>query len=229
MLSVIVPYRPDGGHRDRSWEWVRSRWEALLPRADIVIGTDDGGSSPGEFNHPLAINRAVADSVGDVLLIADADTAFDPLWVERANLLVEYGEAPWIMPMYYDKLTERFSSWVLEQDPRLIIEPTADDIDWRGSNVSWAGLIMVSRTAFNFVGGYDERFAWWGADDVAFGLTMDALIGRHLRLKGSAFHLWHPQPASDTQHPHSAAQNRLVEKYKAAAGDKRAMQLVRFE
>lgn len=228
MLSVIVPYRPDHGHRDKSWAWVKARWETLLPEAEIIVASDDGGSSPGEFNHPLAINRAVKQSLGDVLLIADADTAFDPHWVQRAHLLVECRECAWVMPTYYDKLTPAFSEWVLEQDTRLIIEPTIDDIEWEGKSVSWSGLVVVPREGFNFVEGYDERFAWWGADDVAFGLTMDALWGKHTRLKGAAYHLWHPQPTTDTRHPSARWQNMLVERYKAAAEDADAIREVRF-
>lgn len=230
MLSVLVPYRPDNGYRDRAWAWLDARYQKTLPEFEMIVSSDQGGLSPGQFNHPLAINRAAEHATGDVFLIADADTAFDPEWVTEAVRLVASGEAPWVLPQQYVKITRMYTEWLLDSDPACPIAMT-DSIpaEWIGYGVSWAGLVVVPRAGFETVGGYDERYAWWGPDDSSFGLSMDTLHGPHVRLPGAAFHLWHPQPISDTyHHGHFDEQRELAERYQAAAGDVEAMTKVRF-
>jgi hypothetical protein len=225
VISVLVPYRPDGGHRDRAWEWIRRRWTEF--DVELVIEADDGGEHPGEFNHPRAINRAAARAAGDVFIVADADTAFDPAWVRDAVHRVTDGAARWCLPRCYDKLTEASTAKLLAGAPTAAIG--AYDVEWCGDSVSWAGLVVVPREAFDRVGGYDERIAWWGADDVCFGLTMDALWGRHTRVAGAAMHLWHPQPSEHTYgHRRHPGQQALVNRYVAAAENPEAIRKVRF-
>lgn len=31
-VSVLVPYRSDGGHRQKTWEWLAARWAGLFPQ-----------------------------------------------------------------------------------------------------------------------------------------------------------------------------------------------------
>lgn len=228
MLSVLVPYRPDGGHRDRIWRWLSERWATLHPDVEVITDSDDGGATPGQFNHPLAINRAAARARGDVFLIADCDTAANAGWVRTALDLVERGKAPWVLPTLYIQTTEHSAAKLLAE-PADVRIPAGIEAQWVGENVSWAGLVMVPRAAFEKIGGYDERFAYWGPDDAAFGITMDTLHGTHRRLSGAAFHIWHPQPITDTfHHGHFDEQRELVERYQAAAGDPDAIRTVRF-
>lgn len=225
-LSVLVPYRPDGGHRTRAWEWLARRY-AEMPDVELVVRGDDGGANPGEFNHPLAINRAAAAATGDVFMIADCDTAFDYAWVRRAHDMVHGRDAPWVLPRFYAKLDKRSSERLLHGAPDAGIDKFT--AEWIGDSVSVAGLVVIGRDAFEYVGGYDERFAFWGSDDVAFALSVDTLVGRHVRLEGSAYHLWHPQPLTQTYgHARHREQYQLTELYKAAVGDGRAMSAVRY-
>ena len=227
-LSILVPYRPDGGQRDRSWSWLRARWAHQHPGVEVVVGCDDGGDTPGQFNHPLAINRAAAEAGGDIFLIADCDTAANPEWVDRAAHLIDSGEAPWVMPTHYIQTSPEAAEEILA-GPVYAVLPMDVPAVWVGVNVSWAGLVMVPRHAFELTGGYDERYAYWGPDDASFGITMDTLHGDHVRLPGAAFHIWHPQPITDTfHHGHFDEQRQLVERYQAAAGDPVAIREVRF-
>lgn len=227
MISVLVPYRPDGGQREETWQWLKQRWLSMGAAVELIAESDDGGAHPGEFNHPLAINRAAAVAQGSVLVIADCDTAFDPGWVLRAAIKIQSGDAAWVLPLSYEKLDKASTAAVLKQDPA---EPiTRYRTEWIGTAVNWSGIVVVPRLAFQRCGGYDERIAWWGGDDIAFGLTMDALWGPHLRLPGRAMHLWHPQPKRETYgHERHADQQALVDRYIAGAGDANAIEAVRF-
>lgn len=219
-LSVLVPYRPDHGHRDRGWEWTRKRWEQLLPDAEIVVASDDGGSSPGQFAQPLAINRAAARASGDVFLMLE--TTFDrPEWVLDAVHMIQTGEAAWVLPSEYHKLTEPASEQLLGLPPDCDI-PDDLDTEWIGS--SWAGMVVMPREAFDLLGGYDERFIWWGAHDIVWAVAMTTLWGPPTRLPGRTLHFWHPAPLEHTYgNPEHRRQNHLVERYQAAEGDPAAM------
>ncbi len=222
MISVLVPYRPDGGHRDRAWDWVSRRWAALFPDAEVIVATDDGGENPGQFNHPQAINRAAAQACGDVLIVADADTAFDGHLVAEAADVIADG-APWVLPQDYLRLTEAASLDLLEQDPATEIGPIS--AEWKGATVS--GIVIVSRDSFERVGGYDERIAWWGADDVCFAASMSTMCGEPVRLPGAAYHLWHPQPLGETYgHDRHREQHRLMGRYLRAKGHPESMRRV---
>lgn len=242
-VAVIVPYRAGEPHRDRAWAWCLARMRAMLP-ADwaCIMGTDNGGEHPGHFNHPYAINVAADVAIeggADVLVVADCDTTFsDPGWLVAAALEVGSGQHPWALPARYVKLTEDCTASLTDEETIVDCNlsgaeadppPYPFETEWVGDGVSWSGMVIVPAEAFRRVGGYDERFAWWGADDVCFGLSMDTLWGQHHRAPGAVVHLWHPAPEGETYgHQAHKVQAALTEKYKAAAGNLAAMRNVRF-
>ena len=49
----LVPRREDNGHRDKLWEYCRTRWESYFPDIPIYEGHHDAGP----FNRSAAVNR----------------------------------------------------------------------------------------------------------------------------------------------------------------------------
>lgn len=231
-ISVIVPYRPDRAWRDRAWLGVVAPfWDRVIDEwpADAELLVEEpkpsGPGHPGDFNHPLAINRAAQRSTGDLLFVADADTIPDEAYLYLVERAMRDGREQWGLPLEYRKLNREATEDVLLGDPGA----TRSDLDyeWVGTGVSWSGCVAVPRQAFFDVGGYDERIAWWGADDVAFGVTMTTLYGNPYRVAGVT-HLWHPDPLEHNYgHERHAAQQRLVDRYTAAAGDAHGIRRVR--
>lgn len=204
-VPVLVPYRPDEGHRDALWSWLRTHYWGEMRGYRVVEGCspiawvdhDDGhaGGYPHpcleSFNRSRAINDA-ARSAGnwEHAVIADADT-----WVPRAQL----DEA-----LALSRRTGKIVS-ALDSVIELTEESTESVLDGLGSAMmlgtdrvrtdpitTQSSMIVVPRTAWERIGGFDEAFDGWGGEDNAFWRAAEILCTPPLRVPGAAFHLWHP-------------------------------------
>ncbi len=190
-LSALVAYRAtEDGHRDEAWR--RRVLPYLTLVADEVIveapaPAGDGG--PDDFNKPAAINRARARATGDVLLVADADTHPGDVGAMVRLLVTPWRFVPWVLPQRYVKLNEEATRDALYGPARAF---SPEDYEWVGNGVSWSAGVVVRASDFDLVGGYDERFSRWGADDVAFARMMNVLVGEVERHPCACYHYWHP-------------------------------------
>lgn len=205
-MDVIIPW---GGELDDPWRtgafwWLRRRYRALLPDATVIVGT----SAQDPFNRSEARNNAFRASNADVLVVADADTIFQPDAIREAIRLIENG-APWVIPYRlvagYYSLSQSASKRILELDPASPVPEPVDDDDWEHKHASpsdplpsWAGVLVLSRDAWLAAGGYDEGFIGWGYEDVAFRSALDRVVGPHTRVDDSfVLHLWHERSEAE--------------------------------
>lgn len=219
-ISVLVPYKPDGGHRDKNWAWIKKRYELLMPNAQICIGQYDGEP----FSRSAAINMAAKMASKDIFIIADADVTFDVKQMEVAvQMLSDY---VWVIPFYDRKeLSEAQTDDLLKKDPSV----TLTDMGFTncGGHLYNVGSInIVPRKYFECVGGFDERFRGWGGEDNAFQMAMDTLCGTCGRPKqNTVWHLYHPQPVTKTyESPTYKANYDLFNRYVGSFWNKCAMQ-----
>lgn len=198
-VSVLVPYTPNSKRDPRiaAWEWIRKRWEIILPGAEIVEGADHGRP----FSKTVAVNDAYTRARGDMFIIADADS-----WVERDAL--EEGLAmaarqerlvmPWTMSYRFSR---EHSKEILSWHPHapLQITPAMRKVGSEDapSPASAAMVIILQRSAFERVGGMDPRFRGWGSEDVSFSLACWTLLGRNAFILGEAYALYHPRPVNE--------------------------------
>ena len=215
MRTIIcVPWRGGEPHRERAWAWCRERWERSLPWP--IVTADADPSSPF---HRAASRNLAAKGRWDVAVFMDADCMLrtrgqrsphvEPL-LEAVRVAAEDGVA--VLPhQRYVSLTETGTEAIL-----------------RGRRHGWqmaakvprttaiGGIIVIPRPLWKDVGGYDERFLGWGAEDGAMAETLRAL-GILRRLPGTLYQLYHPPV------PGKYAQYRLNKplrrRYASARGD----------
>ena len=216
-VAILVPRKADGGQRDAVWAWLKTRWQANLPQAQIVEGESD------PFNRARSINSAAQAAQGaDVFVIVDADSWCDPAAVKAAIAGGLDYQLPWT-PGY--KLTEAATADLLRRDPlgtRLTRSWVASRLD-EPPHTHLSGVVVVTREAFEAVGGFDERFTGWGFEDTAFIYALDNAAGRpsgsgcaNPRGTAALIHLWHaPAPDAGAPAPESLA---LFNEYRALRG-----------
>lgn len=205
LISLLVPRRPDGGHRDRVWRWLIRywRWE-LRNSAEIVIGHDHATDKP--FSKAVAVNDAARKAHGDIFVILDADVYLPGHVIRHCAARIRrarrHGARLWFVPYrHIFRLNPEATERLLESDPRDPLRfpspPCPSDVqDTTGSGHGHrfgAMVTIMPREAFEFVGGMDERFRGWGGEDVSFLRALDTLWARHKNTPNDVLHLWHPK------------------------------------
>ena len=213
--SVLIPYKADFGRRDYLWSYVFNRYKQLLPQLELCVGVHQ--NEP--FCKAKAINDAAKKANGGVFIIADSDVVFDVTLVEKIDALIR--KHPWIIPFRSGiRLTETATDRLIKQGLPAIIQIEPEEILQREA-IAGAFMNVITRACFEVVGGLDERFKNWGGEDDALAMALDTLCGRHYRLDGVIYHLWHP-PAGP-EHEYYDDNIRLFQQYKAASGDPASM------
>ena len=244
-ISVIVPVY-------NRLEHLRALFLCLLrqkKQADELIITDDGSSQKvldfiGDlipkaqfkvkhiyqedkgFRKTRALNNAVRNSTGDLLIFCDQDLIFGEEYIEtianniknniflmgRAHHTTEdekniilsdieninsYNEIIKKLPAKYIKTIDK----MLKEDRKRRIIKTLR-LAKRGIKLVGMSYALM-REAYLKVNGYDENYIGWGQEDDDFGnrLTVAGINGKELITQNIQLHLWH---YSDPTKIHSA-------------------------
>ena len=224
-ISILVPLcLSDGGPRARNWAWLQEYWRENLPGAEIVVGEDADVKKGLAFSKSVAVNNAVSKALGDIFVVVDADGYISVesvlLCAKEIRTERKRGYRVWFVPYRkFFRLTEEATKRVLESDPKnphkFSTPPSDDEILNKGfykdspeaSIGHWYGALIqiMSREAFEEVGGWDSRFRGWGGEDHAAMRAMDTLYGPHKTLPSPVLHLWHPIQSSTI----GSAKNRV--------------------
>lgn len=222
-VVVIVPHRPDHGWRDRLWAHCRQQWDSR------PVHTAPG--PPGPFNRSAAINAAARQAgQWEAAIIADADVIVPQANIGKAiDIALTTGQLtfPWTTRRNLrNTITKRIiEGWPVTIDPRPANDRShnphvALDLPLWPESMTCSSCLVVPRQLWDLVGGFDERFAGWGWDDVAFHRSSVTLAGGQQAVPGDLLHLWHPR-APERNHPDDRfwANKALGQRYKDAHGD----------
>ncbi len=215
-VAVVIPWSKADEHRARAKAYVVAHYLTEHPDWELTLGELPPCE---EWSKGAAVDRAVQATTADRLVIADADSIVAPDALRYAVGLLD--EVPWVVPhrrVY--RLTPEFTEKVYEgarpRRGRCVRQPY--------TGPAGGGIVVLTREAYETVGGIDPRFKGWGGEDVSFGMALRALVGEEHRLDADLFHLWHPHPAPDHRGPPES--EALVEKYMAARMSPRRMRAV---
>jgi len=234
-ISVIVPVY-------NRLEHLRALFLCLLrqkKQADELIITDDGSSQKvldfiGDlipkaqfkvkhiyqedkgFRKTRALNNAVRNSTGDLLIFCDQDLIFGEEYIETiANNIKEniflMGRAHTLKKEEKDfalENIEKFNSYeeiiknlpsnyiptiekMLNEDKRRRLLKTFK-LAKRGIKLVGMSYALM-KNAYIKVNGYDENYIGWGQEDDDFGnrLTVAGINGKELVTRNIQLHLWH--------------------------------------
>ena len=109
------------------------------------------------------------------------------------RFMLSLGATKWVMSRGLETLPKKFLRWL----------------------APGGGALVISRVAWERVGGYDERFVGWGYEDSAMNI---ALVDRWRIVPGASYHLFHA-PAN-IRTPSARANYALLEEHRAEHEDR---------
>lgn len=209
--TIVVPWRPDGAHRDRAWAWCRARWVAHHPDWPLI----EVAGQDGPWRKARLVNQGVDQAATPVVVVADADIAIDPDTIRAAADRAAAGR--WVVPHeHVERFDDVSTRHILDTPPTSTPTGTLARTPYPGR--PGGGLIVLPTRLARDVP-MDDRFAGWGHEDDAWGWALTTLAGPHVRVGGPLWHLWHPR-SPDIGDP------TLLDDYRIARGDPKAMRAV---
>lgn len=213
-VSVLIPYASTDDHRAAALAYVLAWYARHHPAWEVILEGCDGPWSKGR-----ALHAAAARATHDTLVLADADSIVPPDALREAVLLTRGGTG-WVMPhrrVY--RLSREHTARVYagaEPAPRDVCRPVY-------TGVTGGGITVLTRAAWDTIGGIDPRFEGWGGEDLAAGWALETLCGPGTHLEAPFFHLWHEQLPQGTRRRGSPASEALAGRYRQARGKPEAM------
>jgi predicted glycosyltransferase involved in capsule biosynthesis len=184
MQQIVIPWRDSGcEYRLRSFNFL---YEYYSKRYEIIVG--DKNDINGNFSRAGARNDGVSKSNSDIVVVIDSDNYISYTQIDAAidsaktnNLLVKPNHKFGYMD---EQSTEKFYKENL--DPKYF--------NFQSRPVSFfsGGAYVIKKDLWNFVGGMDEEFIGYGAEDNAFHITCEKKLGKTVWITGLNYHLYHP-------------------------------------
>lgn len=148
----------------------------------------------GVFCKTELLNAAVKAYPGyEYYVMGDADALLSEesfCSLRESVSLLDSGDASIVFP--FDNVL-----YLNEPDTKRIVanEPLLPGSKDHGAEIfRQTGLCNIfKKSTWDAVGGFDEEFTNWGAEDDAFMTKCRRLVGESIRLKGKIFHLFHPK------------------------------------
>jgi hypothetical protein len=202
-VVILIPWRPTGNaRREYLWKFVKTKW---IPQYQPEMNYWDIWSAPGPldgpFNRGAAINEAakIVDD-WDVAIIHDADTICSPMAIQAAVFRVRNHGSGVVYPFEtYTYLDQWSSDRIVKYGQMGLISPERHPTEGFRTTVRHhhvSGAMVVSRSAWDKVGGFIE-LSGWGAEDEIMHWLFKTFATEPVWMKGGAYHLYHPAARND--------------------------------
>lgn len=203
-VSVLVPFRGDGGERDRLWAYCRNRWNTLP--YELVVGEDPGN---GPFNISRAFNDAASRATGDVFVLFGADHIPDQDRVDWAATQLESHK--WCaLYSHTGGLSAGHTYAILNG-----YDPNSGSF----TQVAPFCTSIIGIRADSWIR-FDERFQGWGGEDTAWRLALETIYGPTPQPSGTLRCLYHKAASRE----HTDSNYALIGEYIAAQAEGRMLE-----
>jgi len=168
-----------------------------------------------EFRKSYCFNRGAETAKGNILCFWDVDILIEPKYIAEAyDKILNQKIYDHIYPfsgVFVDVKKPFFSEFISTFNFKKLNEQlTSQEIGFYNgnvhvaSNISPGGCTMISREAFNKMGGYDERFIGWGFEDTDFRDRSKKVNRVSYLSENVVWHLSHNSPDIDdrSKQPH---------------------------
>lgn len=193
--------------------WYRRQvdWEFVVVEQDRAPGLDEDVlpdrvkrlfvANPGPFNKAWGLNVGARAARGDQLFFCDADLLVEPSALDTAARLCArhvLAVNPYDRLADLDRLeTERLLQG--EEEPRFQREDASNRRRVGERLCFCGGAFLMRRSLHHTIGGFDERYLGWGAEDDAMSLRLARTTPHVATVEGrAALHLWHPSDQAST-------------------------------
>lgn len=182
--QVVLPWRDAGcSYRKHHFDFLLNYYSQEF---DVIVADNEG-----DFNRSAARNFGVEQTTSDVVVIIDADNYIPYTQIHEA-VRVATRSNNLVKPFqWFGYLTEESTAlfYELHENPVVDFEPTYVDPpqqDFTG------GAYVMKKFLWQEVGGMDEGFIGWGAEDDAFHLLCKSKGIKARYVEGRDYHLYHP-------------------------------------
>lgn len=152
-----------------------------------------------EFRKSEAFNQGAKHSNNNILCFYDVDILVDPKFLEWAQNEILEGIADHVYPyngLFID-IQKKFFPQIYAFDFSIMLTELSErHIGWSNENLAIAstnspgGICMISKTAFDRIGGFDPHFVGWGYEDTDF-ICRSRKINRVKHLPDKDAICWH--------------------------------------
>ena len=204
-VAVLIPFVSEDKDRIAAFKAVCKWWKDNFG-FQVVKGIAD------PYTKGAALSDAAARARADIYCIADADCILQEPWrITEIVKAIEAGQFEWAVPHgKVHRLTEEATNDYYARG-----DCDITDIHYPPyTGCKGGGLVVLSRRAWEEVGGIEPRFVGWGGEDVAFGYALELLVGKPHIGNGRLIHLWHEEQGP--KRPMSPYSLKLIELYQEA-------------
>lgn len=199
--QVIIPWR------DAGEPWRTRHFQFLLDyysqHFDVVVANNDG-----DFNRSAARNKGVRESTSDVSVIIDADNYIPVNQIWNA-IEVSKRKGCLSKPFaWFGYLTESSTNLFYETYGNPAVDFSPSYIDPPQKDFT-GGAYVIARQHWLDLGGMDEGFVGWGAEDDAFHLVCKREGIKIVYVDGYDYHLYHPAYRVTSEYNY----NKLMKEY----------------
>lgn len=211
-FDVIIPWRAGCPYRKLNLDWIVNGLESH--GFNVILGELE---PERPWSKALAVQAGLKQSTADVVVISDGD-----VWSGFIEQAVDaLGQFPYAVPFRdVRRLSPEATGVAL----------TTGDLGGKlqqqaYQGVEGGGLTVITRENYERVP-LDPRFVGWGQEDEAWGMALQALLGKGWRGSEPLFHLWHPPQPRQNRATGSEASRNLRNQYLRARRDIAMMEAI---